>query len=96
VRQEEIKTLLLEASEQQCTLFRLIEIQKEFLDACFPEGSTDEGPECGIRLLVGQLFVEITDKRREILPTLFPFFAIACGDRNGINLTAEKINWGLV
>lgn len=96
VTQEKIKDLLAEAANPKCAPHRRNEIQCELghaTAAMRPNGVYDiDSREAGILVVIEHLYVDTLQNRPEILPALFPVFALACGDRdNGLIVT--DIDW---
>lgn len=98
MNQKELKRLLEEASKPGCSGKRINEIHCLLDEACaalqsngvFSSGDTA----AGIMLVLDKLFVDTVDKRRALLPSLFPVFALICDDRDrGVYLA--DINWSL-
>jgi hypothetical protein len=94
MNQLEIKVLLHEASNPECSWRRRNEIQCEFEKAMVP-GEDGEGEEAGLLLLLTSLYASTVQNRPELLPTLFPTFAIICGDRKEDMLIAD-VDWTIV
>lgn len=97
--QREIKSLLQEASNQDCSFARRIEIQCKFAKASAAMG--DDGiyktnrPESGFVVVLDSLYTSTILNCPESLPSLFPVFAIICGDREKGSLYAD-VDWSLV
>jgi len=53
-----------------------------------------EGREDGLVGLLGQIYYSTLQNRPELLPTLFPVFAIICGDREKGSIIAD-VDWTL-
>ncbi len=96
--QRQIKRLLEEAAKPDCQSQRLNEIQCALGAATAAMGKDGvykiEGREAGIHLVLNDLFVSTLEYEPELLPSLFPVFALLCGDRDS-SLLAD-INWTLV
>ncbi len=97
--QKELKALLTEASQSGCSGRRLNEIHCKLQDACCAvkkDGTYKEtGRRAGMSLVLDKLYVDTIQNRQEILPVLFPAFAVICGDRKDNSLYAD-IDWALV
>lgn len=91
-----IKRLLEEASGEDCTPHRRNEIACMLGEAT--AAMTDKGyydidiPESGIYALINKLYYVTLQNRPEVLPTLFPVFVLACGDRDD-HLIMADIDW---
>ena len=97
--QREIKSLLQEASDRDCSWPRRIEIQGKLSGASAAMGvngifKTDE-PESGMLIVLENLYTNTILNYPELLPSLFPVFAIICGDREEGSICAN-VNWSLV
>jgi hypothetical protein len=99
MKQQRIKELLIEAADPKCTPTRCNEILCEFGEASAATGEDGkretETPGEGIHTLLSAVFVDALESRREVIPSFFPFFAAACGDREEFSLLAD-VNWLLL
>lgn len=97
--QRELKALLEEAAKPDCSWQRRNQIQCRLGEATAAMGKNGvyktEGREAGLLLLLEALYVTTVQNRPELLPSLFPTFAIICGDRDAKSLVAE-VDWSLV
>lgn len=99
MEQRKLKELLEEAAKPECTWQRRNEIQC-LLGAATPAMRDDgvyeiEGRGAGMHTVLEHLYVDTIKNKPEILPSLFPFFAVICGDRDKEMIVAE-IDWSLV
>jgi len=83
MEQRRIRELLEEAADPHCPPQRRAEIQQELSEAAHER----------FRVLAEELFVEVVEHRLELLPVLFPTFAILCGDRCEREPLARGVNW---
>lgn len=99
MEQRELKALLDEAANPKCSWQRRNEIQCKLGEATAAMGKDGvyelEGREAGLHLLLEALYVSTIQNRPELLPTLFPTFAIICGDREEGILIAD-VDWAIV
>lgn len=99
MNQARILTLLKEASQPDCSLQRFTEIQCELGSASAAtraDGTYDaEGRVAGLLVVFDHLIVDVWQNRRDMLPALFPVFALISGDRDHGFIIAG-INWELV
>ena len=97
--QQRLMELLTEASKPECDSRRRNSIQVELGQASAAAGKDGvievEGKVAGIHLVLETLYVQTILNRPELLPTLFPAFAVICGDRDE-NLVVADTNWSLV
>ena len=90
----EIRDLLLEASDVDCSPERRLAIRNHLL-------KKSHGGRAGDRehIEVGHILKEVFDdaavNRPDFLPYLFPLFAVACGDRE-TNYDIAKVDWSLI
>ena len=84
--QSKIMALLNEAAQPTCTEDRRYSIEHE-LSAALKNGS-------GFGILFRKIFGDTIDFRPDVLPDLFPFFAIVCGDLNGNGIS--YVNWDII
>ena len=99
MNQRELKTLLDEAAKPDCSWQRRNEIQCRFGDDS-PAMRADsvyetEGRGAGMHIVLDKLYVDTIENRPELLPVLFPVFAIICGDREDGMICAD-VDWSLV
>ena len=89
-----ITQLLKEASCRDCLPARRQEIADIFL-AATPEGDNELAPgndiAAGIRTVLMRIWTKATEEKPEVLPLLFPVFALICGDKTGPHFS--RINW---
>jgi len=64
-------------------------------DAIVP-ANKDFSQEEGMRLIASKLIHNMHKYRPDLLPTLFPVFAMMCGDRGDDDLVVADINWSLM
>ena len=99
MNQRELKVLLEEAAKPECTPRRRNSIQCLLGEASAAMGKdgvyTINGREAGMHLVLNALYVDTLNNRPELLPSLFPIFAIICGDREEGFICAH-IDWSLV
>ena len=97
--QREIKSLLQEACNQDCSWTRRTEIQCEFGKASAAMGVNGiykaEGPGSGLIAFLDELYIDTLVNRPEFLLSLFPVFAMICGDREGGSI-CTGVDWSLV
>ena len=98
MRQDHIKALLEEAAKPDCDWQRRTIIQCELCDACAAMGSDGvyeiDNPAAGLHLVINNLYFQTLQSAPDKLPSLFPVFAMICGDRDPQFLIAD-INWDL-
>ena len=99
MNQKELMALLQEAATPGCTWERQNEIQC-ILGSASPAMRDDgvyeiEGREAGMQLVLDHLYVDVIQNRPELLPSLFPVFAVICGDRQE-GLICASVDWSLV
>jgi hypothetical protein len=98
MKQAEILSLLKEASDPKCPSQRLNEIQVLLANATAavkPGGTYAlNDKSTGLMIAVETLFVDTVEHRRDLLPSLFPLFAMACGDRD--RTVVAYVDWSLV
>jgi hypothetical protein len=96
IDQREIKQLLMEASDPTCTEARREIIRDSLLHGLpgMPSARRDR-EHLEISHVLTDLLESTIRHRPEILPSLFPFFALACGEREDNYLFAE-IDWTLL
>lgn len=100
MKQRELKALLEEAAKPDCTWQRRTQIQYRLGKATGAIGNdgiyeTEGQKEAGFKLLLNALYVTTVQNRPELLPTLFPTFAVICGDCEEGVLIAD-VDWSLV
>jgi len=99
VNQRELKGLLEEAARRDCSWKRRNEIQCLLGAASAAMGADGvyeiDNPEAGMHLVLGKLYTDTIQNRRELLPSLFPVFAVICGDREEGFICAD-VDWSLV
>ncbi len=97
--QNVLKALLEEAAQSNCTWERRNAIQCLLGEASVALGEDgafeSEGREAGMQLVLDKLYVDVIDHRPEVLPALFPVFALLCGDRKE-GLMCADVDWSLV
>ena len=95
MQQSEIKKLLLELAQDDCSFLRHQEISQLFYQAAqrrpAPDSTTDDTSML-LTMMLNKL-LRIVNKKH--LPGLFPVFAMLCGDRHDFVAFAE-INWDLM
>ena len=97
--QKQILSLLQEAASDDCTSRRANEIQCELEHAT--AAMTEKGyyaidiPASGIQIVLAHLYLNTYQENRALLPTLFPAFAIMCGNRDKNSLLAD-IDWSVM
>jgi hypothetical protein len=83
VNPREIKKLLVEASLPTCEPVRLHKIALSLAEAIQPDvekADPEDFHHDTLRSFVGALFFETARNRRDLLPTLYPAFAMICGE----------------
>jgi hypothetical protein len=95
VQQSEIKTLLAELAQETCSFDRHQEISKMFYDAAKRRPAPDSPNDDTSMLFVAMLNKLLRVVNSKHLPGLFPFFAMICGERDGL-LTFAEIDWDLM
>lgn len=97
MKQQKVKELLEEAAKSDCTWQRRTDIQ------CLLRAATAAGKSgkykssrsvSGLLVALDTLYVQTIENKPEILPSLFPFFAIVCGDREEEMIYAN-VDWSL-
>ncbi|MCR4328790.1 MAG: hypothetical protein NUV53_04785 [Patescibacteria group bacterium] len=96
MNQKELKLLLQEAASPDCPWQRRNEIQCKLGEAS-PAMRADgvyeiDGREAGMHLVLNQLYVDTIQNRPDLLPSLFPAFAVICGDREEGIICAD-VDW---
>jgi len=98
MNQKELKALLQEAADPNCSWQRRNEIQCKLGQASPAMGADGvyeiEGREAGMHLVLDKLYVDTIQHRPELLPSLFPVFAVICGDRKEGIICAD-VDWSL-
>ena len=97
--QRELKALLDEAAKPSCSWQRQNEIQCRLGEAS-PAMGVDgvrkiEGPVEGMQIVLDHLYTDTIQNRPDLLPALFPVFALICGDREDRTICAD-VDWSLV
>lgn len=95
MRQAEIKDLLTELAQDNCSFERHQEISKMFYEAAKRRPAPDSTNDDTSALLAMMLNRLLRIANKKHLPGLFPFFAMLCGDRSGFDTLAE-IDWNLL
>ncbi len=99
MKQSELKTLLDEAAGPDCSWERRNEIHcllDDALRALNPDGNYEiGGREEGMSVFLGQLYLNTLRNRPELLSSLFPAFAVICGDRTEEVFMAD-VDWSLI
>jgi hypothetical protein len=90
VIQLDIQKMLHEAASPACTPKRRSEIREVLRRSVGSDTSTT-----GLARMVTHLFDSTLANRPDLLPSLFPFFAAACGGRSG-NESLAPIEWSLL
>ena len=97
MEQKLLKRLLEEAAHPNCLWPQRNHIQRLLVRAAAGGDrevlSTDDR-EAGIRTVLESLYVDTVRNRPDLLPTLFPAFAVMCGDRTG-TIVAD-VDWSLI
>jgi len=98
MKQKEIKALLEEASQPDCSWQRRNQIQCELIDALIAfrpvSWPTGTGRIEGFKLILEKLYVDTLHYYPMYLPNLFPVFAMICGERDDDMIVADVI-WSL-
>ncbi len=99
MNQKELKSLLDEAAQNDCSWQRRNEIHC-MLGKASPGMGADgvyeiDTPGAGIQAVLDELWVETVQNRPQLLPALFPAFAVMCGDREDGTINAG-VDWSLV
>ncbi len=85
--QLDIKRHLDEAAIAGCSPARRDEIRDLLMQSCRDDS---------LKAATGTLFVQTVNNHPELLPMLFPAFAVLCGERETITQKVNNnINWGL-
>ena len=93
MNQRDLMTLLKEAMKSECSSQRRCEIQCSLCNAI---GEYVNDPKRSvIRTLLELLYTDTLQNRPELLPTLFPFFAIVCGDHEEKYIFAD-VDWSIM
>ena len=99
MRQIEIMELLGEAAGRRCTSARRTQIACKMAESLrSPEegmDSEDEGKLEAFNLVFTTLWERTAQNRPALLPTLFPAFALLCGDKDD-DVMLATIDWSLV
>lgn len=99
MNQKILMALLQEASDPNCHFHRKNQIQCELKNGMDKKGSSettfDEGKREGLELVMGKLYNDVLDNRPDLLPSLFPVFAILCGDREPHTICSDA-DWSLM
>ena len=99
MNQVELKALLNEAAKPGCSVQRQNEIQCLLAHAspAMQSDGTYEPGGCGMGMLMvlEKLYVDTLQNRPELLPSLFPAFAVICGDRQD-HLMYADVDWSLI
>lgn len=100
MKQKEIMALLVEASDPRCSerslnqihlaLQRAMKWQTPGVRIEYEWGKVE-----GLQLAMNALYMETISHHRDQLPSLFPVFAMFCGDRKA-NAYVADINWKLM
>lgn len=98
MNQKELRDLLKEAASSDCSWERRNEIQCK-LGKASPAMKADgvykiNGQKAGMHLVLEKLYVDTIRNRPELLPSLFPAFAVICGDRQEGIICAD-VDWSL-
>ena len=93
--QRKVMALLREAANPACKKERRAKIGWLLQDAASGPIYAIEGKGAGIHAVLAQLYDDTIQHRPEILPTLFPAFAVMCGKRKR-NVIVADIDWSLV
>ena len=100
MRQKEVKALLEEAAKPGCSWQRRTEIQCQLCEATAAMGKNGvykiKGRKAAFHMLLNDLYMDTLNNRPDLLPTLFPFFAVICGDRKEGYIVADHVDWGIV
>lgn len=99
MEQRHVMSLLKEAASPGCHYHRRNQIQCKLSEAASEKDRTgagfDEGKKEGIKLVLDKLYADTLEHNPELLPSLFPVFAIICGDRKKGMLCAN-VDWTLL
>lgn len=99
MNQKYLMALLQEAANPNCHFHRKNKIQCELSAAICQRGAVDtafdDGKREGLELVVSMLYNDALDNRPDLLPSLFPVFAILCGDR-GPHMICSDVDWLLM
>ena len=96
MKQEMIMGLLKEAADPNCSTERQNGICCELEDNVYgDEEWNDDLRGGGMKLIVNVVFMFTVKNRPEILPSLFPVFAILCGDREDL-IHCSEVDWSLL
>lgn len=97
MRQQEIMSLLCEAANPSCGLRRTVEIRHKLINEIYrdaEDGRSEEEPE-NIEVVLEKLFLDTLQNKPHLLPMLFPFFAVVCGDREDGFIVAD-VDWNII
>lgn len=94
MKQARIKALLIEASQPACPEGRRVAIQG-LLGRELPKDPDDDARMEGLSLVFSQLYDSARRHRPDLLLSLFPVFAILCGDRDEGSVVCD-VEWSLV
>ena len=98
MQQEKIRELLIEASQCNCSWQRRTQIQVDLKNASAALGHDGvyeiDTKAAGLALILEKLYVDTLEVAPHILPSLFPVFALICGDREQSFVVAD-IEWDI-
>ncbi|MFZ2189085.1 MAG: hypothetical protein WAV73_06000 [Candidatus Moraniibacteriota bacterium] len=94
MKQRQLKELLEEAAKSDCTGKRRVEIQFLLCEALVAGNGIDDRS-AGMRMVLNQLYIDTIRNSPDSLPSLLPFFAIVCGDREK-GRTVANVDWSII
>ena len=94
MKQKDIMALLKEAAEPRCALKRrkaiLADLQKEVF------GPSNDSRRLGLDIILGAAFKTTLEAKPDHLVSLFPVFALLCGDRQENEVVASEVDFSLL
>ena len=100
MKQIELKKLLIEATEPGCSEERrdeILQMLKECTNYMGADWCMISGHRAApLQLFIKELFTGTLKNRPELLPSLFPAFAVLCGDREKKTEHTIPVEWELV
>lgn len=97
MKQGQILELLKELAEPDCTLRRCATIHGLLTDAAAGGNTVEDDMKGGMAVIMDALFVQTMMNNSALFPSLFPIFAMICGDREDpADSMTEKVEWELM
>ena len=90
-----LKLLLEKASDSECSSELRNAIHCTLERSVDPKGVLEAEERRVLKTLLGKFFVETCRARPDLLPSLFPVFAMICGERARNKIFAD-INWSSI